>query len=168
MNQHKTSMKSYRKWGEPTIYNGYVMDVKCFFVEDMEEFMNLRGDKKPLCGIGSIAVVPSTGEIYYLSYENGWKLWGGESDSGEDDHVDIDFVKDGKTITLQKTWAEIKELFDAGTKLYAEGKAVQKVYSSDGVDETFYLVETLDNQGTPNSYLADSEDDYPSREIGEK
>lgn len=158
MNLHKTSMKSYRKWGEPTIYNGYVMDVKCFFVEDMEEFMNLSGDKKPLCGIGSIAVEPSTGEIYYLSYENGWKLWGGESgsDSGGD-VIAIDFKKTSEYITLQKTWREIKDLFDSGAKLAIGTELVDDVLTVGN----YYDVST--NKGL-FIYRTDSEDGYPRRE----
>lgn len=161
MKQHKTGMKSYRKWGEPTIYNGYVMDVKCFFVEDMGEFMNLSGDKKPLCGIGSIAVVPSTGEIYYLSYENGWKLWGGESDSGSDDSVAIEYVDDGEYIVLQKTWAEIKELFDAGKRLVIGSELVSDVIDNYYDQEHYYEVYSNDTKYT---YKTDSEDGYPRRE----
>lgn len=157
MNQHKTSMKSYRKWGEPTIYNGYVMDVKCFFVEDMEKFINLSGDKRPLCGIGSIAVEPSTGEIYYLSYENGWKLWGGESgsDSGGD-VIAIDFKKTSEYVTLQKTWREIKDLFDSGAKLAIGTELVDDVLT---VGNSYNV---RANEGL-YVYTTDSEDGYPRR-----
>lgn len=148
--------KSYRKWGEPTIIEGRVMEPKCFLVEDMEEFENLSGEL--FCGIGSIAVVPSTGKIYYVSYEGDWKLWGGESDSGSDDEViNIDSHISGDFVTLEKTWHEINDLFYGGTKLTVGQDVVSDVYTSkDTYERTTYIVQT-----GSIAYITLEEDGYP-------
>lgn len=148
--------KSYRKWGEPTIIEGRVMEPKCFLVENMEEFENLS-----LYGIGSIAVVPSTGEIYYLSYEGGWKLWGG----GSNDGVVIEYIDDSDCRTLQMTWREIKELFDTGKTLTIGEEVVTQVYDEiyEESDIHYYFVISNDGLYTYETY---SEDGYPERSIG--
>lgn len=148
-------MKSYRKWGEPTIIEGRVMEPKCFLVEDMVEF---AVESQPLCGIGSIAVVPSTGKIYYLSYDGDWKLWGGESDG---EAINIDTHISGNTVILEKTWHEINDLFYGGKKLIVGQDVVTDVYTSKDIYErTTYFV-----QVGMTAYMTLEEDGYPENRV---
>lgn len=168
-------MDTYREWGSVTVVDGpdaqHVLSPDFYFVENNDEFFASR--EALLSGVGAMAVNPATGKMYYKSYTGEWLPWGSESGSGSDTPSEVTFamIEDGDTTTIQATWQQIYNAFNAGStvKLSLDGNVVATV-NDVGIDQDADPVEyVVVVKGKNGSYAydvvhfrANRSDSYPS------
>lgn len=165
-------MDTYREWGSVTVVDGpdaqHVLSPDFYFVEDNDEFF--ESDEATNAGVGAMAVNPATGKMYYKSYTGEWLPWGSESGSDTPSEVTFAMVEDGDTTTIQATWQQIYNAFNAGStvKLSLDGNVVATV-NYVGIDQEADPVDYVVVVKGNGSYVydvinfrANRSDSYPS------
>lgn len=157
-------MDTYREWGSVTVIDGpdaqHVLSPDFYFVEDNDEFF--ESDEATNAGVGAMAVNPATGKMYYKSYTGEWLLWG----SGSDTPPEVSFaaVTDGGRTTIQATWQEIYDVFNAGRNIVkiTDIGTVSDVGINTEVDPPEYWVSVDDISQNIKYFMAYTSDAYPS------
>lgn len=147
-----------------------VEDSNFYFIENEEEFFS--SSEAEQAEAETLAVNPATGKMYYKSYTGEWLLWGSESGSGSDTPSEVTFamIEDGDTTTIQATWQEIYNAFNAGStvKLSLDGNVratVNDVGIDQDADPVEYVVIAKGNGAYAHAavgFRANRSDSYPS------